>query len=133
MFLMFLAQSDNGSVFVLFLFLIFVVAIIGAISKKKPKPLRPNECPNCHKDTVETRQKFFGGSYRRCKRRFLCGYDERKVAAEKEEAAQRQARRTRDRQLDERQAGFDRRRAELNFMAYDQQQSARRQAESDGR
>jgi hypothetical protein len=131
---LFLAQSDSGSVFALFLLLIIVVAIIGASSKKKPKQLRPNECPNCHKDSLETHQKTFGGgSYRKCKHWFLCKYDERTIAAEQEEAAQKQARRARDRQLDERQARFDRNRAELNLMAYDQQQTARRQAESNGR
>lgn len=130
---LFLAQSDNGSGFAIFLLLIIVVAIIGASSKKKPKQLRPNECPSCHKDTLETHQKFFGGSYRKCSRWFLCKYDERRVAAEQEEATQRQARRAKDIQLDERQARFDRNRAELNLMAYDQQKTARRQAELDGR
>ena len=131
---LFLAQSDSGSVFVIFLLIVVVVAIIGASSKKKPKQLRPNECPDCHHDTLETHQKFFGGgSYRKCSRWFFCKYDERRVAAEQEEAAQKQARRARDRQLDERQARFDRNRAELNLMAYDQQKTARRQAELDGR
>lgn len=109
----------------MFLFLLIAVALIAACTRKKKKPLRANECPICHKDTLETRQKFFGGSYRRCKR-WSCPYDERKVAQAQEEERQRQARYARDRK-----EAYER--AERANINYERERYERRQAESDGR
>lgn len=71
-------EGDSG---IIWFFVIVLACLVLIFQKKGSKRLRQNECPKCHHDTLETRSKFFGGSYRRCKR-FFCPYDERKLARE---------------------------------------------------
>lgn len=91
--------SQSSGEFGWFVLMVIAVSVIAAAKKTKKKSLRPNQCPKCRHDTLETRRKFFGGSYRRCSRTFLCGYNEDKIrraetqaAAERAQDAQRRAR-----------------------------------------
>jgi hypothetical protein len=91
------ADSDSGfGWFVLMIIGLFFVVAAG--KKGKKTPLSPNQCPKCGHETLETRRKFFGGSYRRCAR-WWCGYNEDKLQkaenqakADSARAAQRRAR-----------------------------------------
>jgi len=112
-----LAVSGDSDPLFFLVALVVVVVIVASFNKKKK--LRPNECPRCHKDTLETRQRFWGGSYRRCKR-WTCSYDERKIAAAHQRAAQEQAERQR----------FERERSERDNINYERERFARRKAES---
>jgi uncharacterized protein YraI len=74
------AQRDSNSGPALFVLAIIALCAIGALKKKPKEQLRPNQCPKCKRDTLQTRQKFFGGSYRRCTRTILCQYNENNQA-----------------------------------------------------
>jgi uncharacterized protein YraI len=74
------ATRDSNSGLALFVLAIIALCALGAAKKKPKEQLRPNQCPKCKRDTLETRQKFFGGSYRRCTRTILCQYNENKQA-----------------------------------------------------
>jgi hypothetical protein len=88
-------RNDGTGCLVLAVIAVFVIA---AAAKTKEKPLRANQCPKCGHNTLKTRQRLFGSSYRRCSR-FWCGYNEaklekaeREAESQRKHAAQRQAR-----------------------------------------
>lgn len=56
--------------------------------KKKEKVVTENTCTACGRETLETAFSFFGSKpFRRCGRRWNCGWDARTAAAREREAA----------------------------------------------
>lgn len=73
---------------VLIVVVLLMVAVVAL--NKRPAAVRArsqNACPRCGRETLETVRPFWSKAYRRCKRRWLCGWNERSAPNEASSAS----------------------------------------------
>lgn len=107
---------------------VIVGFIIGALflsSAFGGSKLRPNECPGCGRDSLETVSGFFSGEYRRCSRTVMCGWSEKKDRAEQKSREDQNAK--------ECAAAKARDDDRVIALMYEQERRARQNAESQSR